>query len=85
MTWALVWTEEAVRDLSQLDRSVARRIVAKLEDVAKSPHRFLKRLRGADDYRLRVGDYRVLVLLVTPGRQLIVQTVKNRSTVYRDR
>jgi mRNA interferase RelE/StbE len=84
MTWTLVWTDEARRDLARLDRTVARRILSKLEAAAKDPHRYLKRLKGADDYRLRVGDYRALVLLASGDQRVIVQTVKHRSTVYRD-
>jgi mRNA interferase RelE/StbE len=85
MTWQILWTDEAVRDLSRLDRQVALRIVKKVEGLATDPHRFFRRLKGSDDYRLRIGDYRVLALLDAQGGRLIVETVKHRSVVYRDR
>ena len=80
--WSLQWTETAVRDLRRLDPPVARRIVAKLEQAGERPERVFERLSGSPDYKLRVGDYRVLVVLLFPERRIIVQRVDHRSRIY---
>jgi mRNA-degrading endonuclease RelE of RelBE toxin-antitoxin system len=71
-----------VRDLSRLDRSVARRIVAKLEQASSNPQRFFIPLRGSDDHKLRVGDWRVIAILAHATRMILVQHVDHRSRIY---
>lgn len=54
----------------------------KLDQVSKDPDRFLSRLSSLAAFKLRVGDYR-LILDVDPTRSTIfVLTLGHRSTVY---
>ena len=82
MRWSIEWTDQAVRDLSHLDRPVARRIVAKLEQTTSNPQRFFLQLKGSDDHKLRVGDWRVIATLAHATRRILVQHVDHRSRVY---
>lgn len=43
-----------------------------------------KKLRGVQDYRLRVGDYRVLYSIDDDRRVVEVMAVGHRREVYRD-
>jgi len=80
--WQVEWAETALRDLGKLDRVAARRIVAKLERAATDPSRFFERLAGSADFKLRVGDYRLLALLSHEDRVIYVERVGHRSTIY---
>ena len=80
--WSIQWTERAVRDVGSLDPPVARRIVAKLEEAARSPDRYFRRLASSEDYKLRVGDYRLLAILFHEARTICVERVDHRSRVY---
>ena len=82
MPWSVQWTDQALGDLLGLDSPVARRIVAKLDQAAERPEHFFKRLAGADDYKLRVGDYRVLAALDYETRTIVVERVGHRSHIY---
>jgi mRNA interferase RelE/StbE len=82
MGWSLRWTDQAIRDLTSLDPPVARRVVAKLDQAAEHPEHFFRRLAGAADYKLRVGDYRVLAALDHETRTILVERVGHRSGVY---
>ncbi|PSP42678.1 hypothetical protein BRC68_10810 [Halobacteriales archaeon QH_6_64_20] len=57
------YNDRAAEQLEDLETESAQRIVSKLDDVVWDPEHYLKRLSesGPADYRLRVGDYRVLV------------------------
>lgn len=81
--WTIRWSRQAVRDLSKLDRVAAQRIVTKLEDAATDPARHFRRLRGADEHKLRVGAHTVLALLSHTENVILAQRVGHRSTVYR--
>ncbi len=85
MAWSIRWTAQGLRDLAALDPPVARRIMTKLEQAAGNPTRFFTRLAGADDYKLRVGDYRVLAILSHETQTIDVERVDHRSRIYRKR
>ncbi len=46
------------------------------------PARFFSRIVGADDYRLRIGDYRLLAALLHETRTILVERVDHRSRIY---
>lgn len=85
MPWTIRWTDQAARDLGKLDPPVARRIVAKLERASAEPNRFFTRLAASPDYKLRIGDYRLLAALDHEDRTIFVERVDHRSRVYRRR
>lgn len=80
--WSIEWTERAVRDLGGLNPPVERRVVAKLEQVAGDPDRYFRRLAASEDYKLRIGDCRLLAILSHEARTIFVERVDDRSRVY---
>ena len=84
----LVLTIDALRDLSKLPRSTARRITEKMKWYARQddPLRFAKPLKNirTGKYRFRVGDYRVLAD-VQHGiiSILYILAVRHRKEAYR--
>ena len=57
----LEWKEPAVRQLDKLDPSIASRIVLKVEKLKENLlSQDIKKLKGEEAFRLRVGDYRVI-------------------------
>lgn len=83
MAWKLAWSVHGLRDLESLDPNVARRIHAKLHTVLDDPPRHLQRLKGRSDWKLRIGDWRVSLLLSDETETALVQQIGHRSTVYR--
>ena len=81
--YTVVLTDSARRDLERLDRSVARRILARLEDLHEDPLRKLGRLVNSPYYRLRVGDWRVIVEVDEREVRVLVIKVSHRRSIYR--
>lgn len=54
----------------------------KLEQAAERPEHYLRRLVSSDEYKLRIGDYRLLAVLSHPDRTILVERVDHRSRVY---
>jgi mRNA interferase RelE/StbE len=69
--------------LADLDKPVARRVVLRLERAAEDPRRHFSRLVGGDEYKLRIGDYRLLAVLSHETETIIVERVGHRRSVYR--
>lgn len=83
MTWNLEWSQNAVATLSQLEKSEASRIVKKLESILSDPARFFERLAGFDEYKLRIGDYRVIVLLLHSSNTIFIERLGHRKNIYK--
>jgi mRNA interferase RelE/StbE len=83
MTWKLSWSTDAASFMSKLDQSEAQRISDKLEATLENPQHFFKRLTGEEDYKLRIGDYRAIVLLLHAEQTVFVEKVDHRKRVYR--
>ncbi|HLF16886.1 MAG TPA: type II toxin-antitoxin system RelE/ParE family toxin [Candidatus Thermoplasmatota archaeon] len=82
MTWRLDYSDSARRDLRALDHAVAQQVLRKLDSIRKDPLRSMKRLKGSKDWRLRVGDWRVVAQADATARLLTVKRVQHRSVVY---
>ncbi|TLZ58449.1 MAG: type II toxin-antitoxin system RelE/ParE family toxin [Methanobacteriota archaeon] len=82
MPWSILWTDQAVRDMSRIDPPIARRILRKVESTAVNPMRYFSRLVAADEYKLRVGDYRLLAALDGVSETILIERVDDRSRIY---
>lgn len=83
MTWKLAWSTDAALFMSKLDLKEAQRISHKLESTLANPNHFFRRLAGEDDCKLRIGDYRAIVLLLHSEETVFVEKVDHRKRVYK--
>jgi mRNA interferase RelE/StbE len=84
--WRVELTRSAERDLRRLDPPVRRRVVAALDGLnAQPPRGDISRLAGpAQEWRLRVGDWRVRFTRAQASRTVYVLRVLPRGRAYRD-
>jgi mRNA interferase RelE/StbE len=75
-------TELARAKLQKQEPQTRDRIVRKLRQAATDPSRYLERLRAVESYKLRVGDYRVIVDVDWNRKILYVLTLGHRSVIY---
>lgn len=73
----------AEREIEKLPSSVHTRISVRILSLEDNPRpRGTKKLSGREEYRLRVGDYRVLYTIDDSNRVVIVFAVGHRGEVY---
>ena len=81
------YQKQAAIQLFRMPRSVAQRISARIDAIAADPygvHPNATRLKGRDgDFRLRVGDWRVIYSLNDEHKVLLVAKINQRGRVYR--
>ncbi|OLE53089.1 MAG: plasmid stabilization protein [Acidobacteria bacterium 13_1_20CM_3_53_8] len=81
MTYRIEFKPRAVKDLDALDNSTARRVLEKIRGLENNLAGDVKRLTNfTPEYRLRVGDYRVLFEI--EGDRVIIYRIKHRSRAY---
>ena len=81
MPFKIVWDEKAYNSLNKLEPSISRRIFKKVEELSENPFsKDIKRLKGCNDFRLRVGDFRIIFSI----EQNIMQILKvgHRKNIY---
>ena len=76
----------AEKDLRRLSKDVHGRVVTAIAGLAREPRPAAsKKLTGSkSDWRLRVGDYRILYEIAETIRVVRVYRVRHRGDVYRD-
>ncbi|MCX6844405.1 MAG: type II toxin-antitoxin system RelE/ParE family toxin [candidate division WOR-3 bacterium] len=75
----------AERNLRRLDAVVLQRVVAALRGLADNPRPAgCRKLTGSDrDWRVRVGDYRVVYEIDDRNREVRVMRIRHRREAYR--
>ncbi|MCD6383876.1 MAG: type II toxin-antitoxin system RelE/ParE family toxin [Thermoplasmata archaeon] len=83
MTCKIEYKSSVVKDLRQLDKTVARRILQRIEqDLGENPDRGTP-LSGPFKglFKYRIGDYRVIYTKTREG--ILILRIGHRSKVYR--
>lgn len=78
----ITYRRAARKALTKMPKTTAIRIISKIETYARDPKSIannVKALQGRDGVRLRVGDYRVLML---DGEVLDIIDIGARGSIY---
>lgn len=81
--YKVAYSKKALNDLNKIPANDKRRIRAKIADYAADPKaqaHHVKKLKGREGYRLRVGKWRVL--FDVDGNVLAVYEVGARGNIY---
>ncbi len=91
MVWQIELSPLALKNLSQLDQQIARRILKFLHDrlaTLDDPRSIGEALRGSrlgEFWKYRVGDYRIIASIEDDQVLVFVVRIGNRREVYRER
>jgi mRNA interferase RelE/StbE len=88
LAWTIEYSNSARKVLRKLDRQIARRIVAFMDDrvaISDNPRNFGKALVGPLDryWSYRVGDYRLVCEIHDAVLTILVVDLGNRREIYR--
>jgi mRNA interferase RelE/StbE len=82
VNYDLRFKPRSVKDLKKLPAKLRRRIIEKVEEMTEDLAGDVKQLTNfTPEYRLRVGDYRVLFEI--EGNTIVVYRVRHRREAYR--
>lgn len=83
MTWQVIWSEKSLRQLEKIDKKNAQKIYDMILDCIEDPFRMVLRLTNSPFYRLRVGNYRVILDLQQSKMIVFVVEMDHRGKIYR--
>jgi len=80
----IAYSEKAVKYLEKMEKKDAVLIFRKVESIKDNPIHFIERLVSLNLYKLRVGDYRVIIRLDRAKNELVVVDIGHRKDVYKN-
>ena len=86
--WTVEYTKKFLKELSSLPESIQIRVQTIVFKELESDNPFelgyLQKLKGSKDkYKIRVGDYRIGLMVDKNNRTIICQRVGHRREIYR--
>ena len=74
----------AAKEIGDLPKADCQRVVAKIQRLASNPRpNGCEKLSGAEKYRIRQGDYRILYEIDDSTKLVTIVKVGNRREIYR--
>jgi mRNA interferase RelE/StbE len=78
----LIFEKKALDFISKLEKEIRERIWNKLQQCKEDPFRFLEHLEEIEGYKLRIGDYRLIIDIDNSNKTLKVLKVGHRKNIY---
>jgi len=81
--YEILISDTAEKQLEKLDKQIQERIIRSLERIRIRPEAYVERLVGDPAYKLRVGDYRVIMDISKEKLLVLVIKIGHRSRIYK--
>lgn len=82
MTYEILFSGKALKQLKKIERNVQERIIAALEKIRIRPEAYVTKLVEDPGYKLRVGDYRIIMDIDNKQLHILVLKVGHRRNIY---
>ena len=82
--YEVLLTTKAKKQLKKLESKTRQRIISTLKRVRIRPGSYLTKVVGDPSYKLRVGDYRLIIDLDKGKLILLVLKMGHRKKIYKD-
>ena len=82
MTYDIIFSDRAFREFKKLEKNVQERIISVLERIRIRPSAYVTKLVGEPGYKLRVGDYRIIMDIDNKRLIILVLKVGLRKNIY---
>ncbi len=83
MTYEIVFTAKARSQLEKLDRQAQKRVVSILDRIRIRPRHYASRMVGNPYFRVRAGDYRIIMDIQENKLIVMVLYIGHRKRIYK--
>ncbi len=80
----MLFSDLALKQLRKLDREMRQRIITTIERIRIRPDTYIRKLVGDEGYRLRVGNYRVILDIDKEQLVILILRIGHRRNVYEE-
>lgn len=82
MTWNVLWSLRSVRQLKKLDKKQARIVRDAVLEITENPFIAVRKLSDSAFFRMRVGNYRIIMDLQQGKMIIFVVETDHRRRIY---
>jgi len=82
--YEIIISDKALKQLERLEKSIQERIFKVLERIRIRPEAHVTKLIGDAGYKLRVGDYRVILDIDENKLRILIIKVGHRKNIYKN-
>ncbi len=83
MSYEIRYDRKAAEYLESLPKEISKRIVKKASDAKENPMHFFEPLENRKDFKLRIGDYRLIADIDHHLKRIEVTLIDHRKRVYK--
>ena len=81
--YEILFSDKARKQLKKLEKTVQKRIISALERVRLRPEAYITKLVGDTGYKLRTGNYRIIIDIEQRKLLILVLKVGHRRNSYK--
>ena len=82
MAWEIKWKPNPLKFFQNLQKDIALRILNKLDEIKENPFHYIEHYEG-EYYKIRIGDYRMLIDIDFVNKFLIIEVFDKRGRIYK--
>lgn len=82
LLYEVIFSQKAKKQLFKLEKVIQSRIISILERIRIRPEAYITKLVGDPGYKLRVGDYRVIMDIDKGKLLILVIRIGYRRNIY---
>ena len=83
MSYQLIFGPDSAKFIEKLSKDLREKIFKKIYSTIDNPFHFFEQLERRTDFKLRVGDYRVIADINIALKRIEVTFVEHRKKVYK--
>ena len=81
--YEIIFDEKAIEYLEKLDHTDKKRIFDKIMSSKENPLHYFERLTGRNEFKLRIGSYRVIGDIDEKTKKISILIIAHRKNIYR--
>jgi mRNA interferase RelE/StbE len=81
--YTVVYDEEALQNLEKFEKKIRKRIFHKIKSAKENPYHYFERLSGRNEFKLRIGDYRVIADINEKIKNISILVIDHRKNFYK--
>jgi len=83
MTYEIIFSDKSLRQLKKLEKDAQERIIKALERIRIRPEAHVTKLVDDPGYRLRVGNYRIILDINKGKLCILILKIGHRKKIYK--
>ena len=81
--YSIEFTKKAKKQFDKLPKKDKIKIVLQLDRIKFDPYKYVRKLKGIEAYKLRVGDYRLILDILDNKLVILVLKLGLRKNIYK--